>query len=648
MTQSTEIALPASHSEQNPNVAVASDVRQVLSRILLQHRLVSEADLTRCERIAAKLNRSGTLYLLLKKMGLVDEKTVLEALRQHGFCLPFGTLLVELGYLTEADLRQMLMLQQKEDNKQKLGEMLVTRQLIKESEATRILSCHMGLMFEEPDLPDCEHSLLNQTPSRTMVKLQFFPIRREDDKVIVGFIDPLDQTARTEAARLFATEIVPVLTSRSTLKRIIKLLQQYKDATSRNDSEDEDSAGAPAQVYALLQSAIQLGASDIHIEPLQDRVRVRNRIDGVLREHSELSVDNYSAIVSRLKIEAGADIAERRRHQEGRIRFVDRTTAIQTELRASFYITIHGECVVMRILNRSDTLPKLADMGIPPQTLTRFQHRALEVPSGVIIVTGPTGSGKTTTMYSCVSHLNDDATSIITAEEPVEYTIDGISQCSLNPKIGRNFDESLRHIVRQDPDIIVLGEVRDKHSAECAIQAALTGHKVLTTFHTEDSVGGLLRLLGMNIEPFLIASTITCIVAQRLILKVCNECKEEVKPDRKSLQIVGWQNEELNDATFYNGKGCSACQFTGYRGRAAVVEPLILNEKLQDAIIRNASSSELRRISIENAGLVTLLEDGLMKAASGITTLSEVRRTLPRVNAPRGISELQRLTGTNI
>ncbi|MBX2879959.1 MAG: Flp pilus assembly complex ATPase component TadA [Granulosicoccus sp.] len=627
---------------------VAKDARSVLTRIFLQHKLISEEDLSRCDRIAGKLGADTTFVQLLKKMNLVEETDVLDAVRHHGFCLPYGTLLVELGYITEIELRQMLMVQHEEEFRQKLGELLIDRQLVKESDANRVLACHMGLNFEEPDLPDCEQRLLHLAPLKTMTKLEFFPVRSDGFKTVVVFTDPLNQIARTEAARVYATEIDPVLTSKSTLKRLTVLLPQYREVNLRVAAKREDGAGAPAQVYWILQSAIKLGASDIHVEPLKDRVRIRNRIDGVLREHSELKKSDYASVVSRLKIEAGTDIGERRRHQDGRIRFVDRTTGQETDLRISFYVTIHGECVVMRILNRSDTLPKLDEMGVPPATLARFEQRALEAPSGVIIVTGPTGSGKTTTLYSCVNHLNDDSTSIITAEEPVEYTIDGISQCSLNNKIGRTFDESLRHIVRQDPDVIVLGEVRDQHSAECAIQAALTGHKVLTTFHTEDAVGGLLRLLNMNLEAFLIASTVTCVVAQRLIRKICKHCCEEIPTDKKTLNILGWTHKDVADLTFHSGKGCPKCQFSGFSGRMAVFEPLILNEAVRDAILTNVTASELRRISIEKAGLVTLLEDGLLKAAAGLTTLAEVRRTLPRVTNPRGITDLKRLSGMNI
>jgi len=277
--------------------------------------------------------------------------------------------------------------------------------------------------------------------------------------------------------------------------------------------------------------------------------------------------------------------------------------------------------------------------------LKYFKEEALYQPSGVILVTGPTGSGKTTTVYSCIHHINDPQTAIITAEEPVEFVVDGISQCSINPKINLTFEETLRHIVRQDPDVIVIGEIRDNFSADVAVQAALTGHKVLTTFHTEDSVGGLIRLLKMNIEAFLISSTVVGILAQRLARKVCPECGQTYQPSTAELQRVGYTSEDIVRTTFRKGRGCSNCQHTGYKGRVGIFELLVLNDAVRSAVIEQKTSQELRRICIESAGLVTLMEDGIYKAAAGITTIEEVFRCLPRLQKPRPLLELRRYLG---
>jgi type IV pilus assembly protein PilB len=311
----------------------------------------------------------------------------------------------------------------------------------------------------------------------------------------------------------------------------------------------------------------------------------------------------------------------------------------------SFYITIHGEKIVLRLLNRKSERLDIKDIGMAPRMLDRFCSDALDLPTGVMIVTGPTGSGKTTTLYGCVNYLNDLQTSIVTVEDPVEYVIDGIAQCSINPKIGVTFDETLRHVVRQDPDVIVIGEIRDSFSAETAIQAALTGHKVLTTFHTEDSIGGLIRLLNMNIEAFLISSTVVCVLAQRLLRRVCPACADPYVPTSIELSRLGYTPNDLPGAEFRLGRGCRECRFTGYSGRVGVFELLVLNETVKDAILERKSSYDIRRISVETSGLVTLLEDGLVKAAKGLISLGDVLRQLPRLGMPRSLQEIRRLVG---
>jgi type IV pilus assembly protein PilB len=296
-------------------------------------------------------------------------------------------------------------------------------------------------------------------------------------------------------------------------------------------------------------------------------------------------------------------------------------------------------------LNKKDQLLNMHEIGMVARMLERFRYDALDIPSGVTIITGPTGSGKTTTLYAGVSYLNDIHTSILTAEDPVEYVIDGISQCSMDPKIGLTYEETLRHVVRQDPDVIVVGEIRDRFSAETCIQAALTGHKVMTTFHTEDSIGGLIRLLNMDIEAFLISSTVVCVLAQRLLRRVCPNCAEPYVPAPAELRRIGYAGNDIKGSKFRAGRGCSMCHYTGYKGRVGVFELLILNELVKDALLAKKTSYEIRRLSIETSGLVTLLEDGICKAANGETSFQELLRHLPRVGKPRPLSELKRLLG---
>jgi type IV pilus assembly protein PilB len=280
-----------------------------------------------------------------------------------------------------------------------------------------------------------------------------------------------------------------------------------------------------------------------------------------------------------------------------------------------------------------------------PKVLTRYLRDVLGVPSGVLIITGPTGSGKTTTLYSSIKHIKQPEISIITAEDPVEFVMEGITQCSINPNINLTYEETLRHVVRQDPDVIVIGEIRDNYSAEVAVHAALTGHKVLTSFHTEDSISGLIRLMNMNIEAFLISSTVVCVLSQRLLRKVCPQCTRPHKPSAGELKLLNFIPQDISKYNFCKGTGCQTCNYTGYKGRVAVFEMLVLNEKVREAILDHKSTFDIRKISLETTNLVTLMEDALSKAADGITTLDEIFRCVPRLIPPRSIQTIKQLSG---
>ncbi len=431
----------------------------------------------------------------------------------------------------------------------------------------------------------------------------------------------------------------PCLVRRHVLETALRASAQGPAPAVRLETE---SAQVQA-VHRIISEAIEAGASDIHVEPMADRLRIRFREDGVLVQHEDLPVEIARGLTSRIKVLAGADIAERRRHQDGRMLFEHEGATL--DLRVSFYSTIHGEKIVLRLLNNRSSLLDIKDIGMASRMLQRFREDVLDVPSGVVLVTGPTGSGKTTTLYGAINHLNNVNTSIITAEDPVEYVISGISQCSINPKISVTYEETLRHIVRQDPDVIVIGEIRDRFSADTAIQAALTGHKVITTFHTEDSIGGLLRLLHMDIEAFLISSTVVSVLAQRLLRRACPHCSQEHALSPDEVRRLGYAPKEVGRLVFARGRGCAECRHTGYKGRLAVFELLILNEQVKEALIQRRTSYEIRRISMESTGLVSLLEDGIHKASEGWTTFEEIMRTLPRLARPRPLQELQRLQG---
>jgi type IV pilus assembly protein PilB len=306
--------------------------------------------------------------------------------------------------------------------------------------------------------------------------------------------------------------------------------------------------------------------------------------------------------------------------------------------------TIFGEKIVLRVLDKTNLNVDLERLGMEPASMKSFVD-AISSPYGMVLVTGPTGSGKTTTLYSSIDHCNDPTVKIITCEDPVEYVIDGISQCSINEKIGLTFNETLRSIVRQDPDIIVIGEIRDRFSADVAVQSALTGHKVFATFHTEDSVGALVRLINMDIETSLIASTIGAVLAQRLVRKVCTNCRVEYEPHDRVLRRFGLTRSELKQFQLWQGKGCSSCNFTGYRGRLGIYELLVPNADIRDAILQKRTMQEIRQMSLESANLCTMQEDGMVKALSGITTLEEVSENAPRVFHRRALDSLLSIVG---
>ena len=403
------------------------------------------------------------------------------------------------------------------------------------------------------------------------------------------------------------------------------------------------SAPVVRMVGSVVERAVEEGASDIHLESQPEEMLVRYRIDGVLRTVAAIPSALSREVVSRIKVMAEMDIAERRVPQDGRVSLT--AAGHRLDLRVVTVPTVHGEGVVIRILDTSNAMRKLSELGFAPDSLERFQS-CYRRPYGAVLVSGPTGSGKSTTLYGALHNLNTGDRKIITVEDPVEYVMDGIIQCSIDAPAGRDFPNTLREVVRQDPDVIVVGEIRDRATAAIAIETALTGHKVFATFHTEDSIGSLVRLIDMNIEAFLISSTVVSVMAQRLLRRVCSQCAEPYTPTATEIRRLGVMPADLRGSTFKAGKGCPHCRFTGYRGRICVFELLVLNEVVKDAILNRRTSYEIRRVSVETSGLVALLEDGLYKASYGLTSIQEVLRHLPRVVKPRPVEEIRRLLGS--
>ncbi len=606
--------------------------------LLLQEKLLTPKQVEYATRVQNKLETPRSLLEVLKELNIISDDQIKQAVRESRLPMCIGTILVELGYIKPGELQRALNVQADEKNRRKLGEILLEHRLIDEQVLIEVMSLQMGFPQVEPEFTEIDLKLFSRAPAKWYEKHPVIPIHKQDDGVLIAFANPLDAQDLEAVKQVFGDKFIPAIARKTSVRRAVSrcLSGNLKKEIS---ASDENSILRLAD--ELLRAAVERDASDIHIEPMKEKMRVRFRQDGVLIHFQDFPAEVMPALTNRIKVLCEVDITERRRHQGGRFYF--EYPGGHIDLRVSFYVTVHGEKIVMRLLNRKGVLLDIEDIGLSRRILTRFRQDALYVPSGVIIITGPTGSGKTTTVYSCINHINDPQTSIITAEEPVEYIIDGISQCSINPKINLTFEETLRHIVRQDPDVIVIGEIRDRFSAEVAVQAALTGHKVLTTFHTEDSIGGLVRLLNMNIEAFLISSTVVSVMAQRLLRKICPHCVTSYKPSPADLQRIGYSADDIGAGQFRKGTGCGHCQYTGYKGRVGVFELLILDEMVRTAIVEQKTSQDIRKISTESTGLVTLLEDGLVKAAAGLTSIEEVLRSLPRLQKPRPLPELQRL-----
>ena len=609
-----------------------------VAELLLREKIISAKQVDYALRVLSKIDPPRPMLEVLKELNYVDDDQIKDLVRKSRVPMCIGTLLVELGYISFKDLQRALKVQSEDLNHRKLGEILLDYRLIDEHALIDALSLQMGFPLLDPEFSEIDPQLFSSVNARWYEQHDVIPMHMENGAMVIAFADPLDRNDLEAVKQIFGDKFIAGIARKSSIKRAVR--RSLTGASKQNISPSDENS-ITKLVDDILLAAIERDASDIHIEPMKETMRIRFRQDGVLIHFQDFQLDILPALTSRIKVMCDVDITEKRRHQGGRF-FFDYPGG-QVDLRVSFFVTVHGEKIVMRLLNRKGVLISIEDVGLSQRMENRFKEDALYMPSGVILITGPTGSGKTTTVYSCINHINTPETSIITAEEPVEYIIDGIAQCSINPKINLTFEETLRHIVRQDPDVIVIGEIRDNFSAEIAVQAALTGHKVLTTFHTEDSIGGLVRLLNMNIEAFLISSTVVSVMAQRLLRKICPTCAADYKPSPADLKRIGYAPGDIDGATFRKGHGCSQCQYTGYSGRVGIFELLVLDEQVRNAIIDQKTSQQIRRISIESTGLVTLLEDGIVKAAAGLTTIDEILRSLPRLQKPRAWPELQRL-----
>jgi type IV pilus assembly protein PilB len=537
----------------------------------------------------------------------------------------------EKGLTTEQQLDYALSVQQRTG--ELLNKMLTKMNLLTEEELNVNLGDEKLVIGKGID-----EQLLGLVPIEVICKYKVFPVRQENDRLYVAMADPMNVVALDDLRFLTGYNIEPLSASEKEIKALIEkyfgipevehALQEllaaeedveYKAKTRPVEESKIDDAPVIRLVNSLLIKAVEKEASDIHIEPFELGVRVRYRIDGILHTIMNLPSKMIFPVVSRIKIMANMDISERRLPQDGRISI--QLAECSLDLRISTVPTVYGEKVVIRILNK-ETIKNctLNDLGFSQHNFERFSC-FLNSSYGMVLVTGPTGSGKTTTLYTALMDLNSEEKNIITVEDPVEYMLDGINQTQINTRVGITFATYLRSILRQDPDIIFIGEIRDLETAEIAVRAANTGHLVLSTMHTNNAPGAIIRLLDMGVEPFMVASSVLGVVAQRLVRRICDKCKQRYIPTEMEMSFAGLKS----GAYLYAGEGCENCNYTGYRGRIAIQEVLTVTPALQNLILKRAALDELRQLALQE-GMISLKEDGIEKVLDGITTIKEVMR----------------------
>ena len=543
--------------------------------------------------------------------------------------------LVEGDLITEAQLAEAQEIQKKDGGS--LGQSLIRTGVIDEPTYTEFLGTLYNLPVVDLDKVDISLECTDLIPGEVANKFQVLPISRRGRVLTVAMANPSNIFAIDDIKFITGLEVQPAVAGELAIKKAIDKFYVTTDSLAAimegieddielvDDAEDEDLMGQEGQnapvvklVNTLLAEAVKMGASDIHIEPYEKSMRVRYRIDGVLVEVMEPPIKLKNAIISRLKIMSELDIAERRIPQDGRIKLKIGDKKI--DLRVSTLPCIHGEKVVMRILDKSNLNLDLGDFGMEEKAI-KDVYEAIAAPFGMVLVTGPTGSGKTTTLYSCLSRLNNPDRNIMTAEDPVEYNIHGINQVQVREAVGLTFAAALKAFLRQDPNIVMVGEIRDLETGGIATKAALTGHLVLSTVHTNDAPSTINRMIDMGVEPFLVASSTVLIMAQRLVRRICSNCKNEVSLSDEALADLGLPG----GTKVYKGKGCDQCSGTGYAGRQGLYEVMPITPVLRELILDRASTPEIRRKAIEE-GMLTLREDGLIKVQKGITTIEEVVR----------------------
>ncbi|HEV2855323.1 MAG TPA: type IV-A pilus assembly ATPase PilB [Thermoanaerobaculia bacterium] len=562
-----------------------------------------------------------------------------------------GELLVRTGRINQAQLNEALTLQK--DQGGRLGTNLVKLGYITDKQLVESLSQHFKVPSVELSGMEIDDAVIKIIPADIARKYTIMPVAKAGATITVAMIDPTNVFAMDDVKFMTGYKVEPVVASETAIRgsidryygstHAIELKKVMEDLSEESGSDlevleeeedldlatlEEESEQAPVVklVNLILTDAIKRGASDIHIEPYEKEYRVRYRIDGILYEMMHPPLKLKEAITSRAKIMAKLDIAEKRLPQDGRIKIKTKISGKTKDLdyRVSVLPTLFGEKIVMRLLDKDKLMLDMSKLGFEPESLRKFEASILK-PYGMVLVTGPTGSGKTNTLYSALQRINTPEVNIMTAEDPVEFNLTGINQVQTREQIGLNFAAALRSFLRQDPNIILVGEIRDFETAEVAIKAAMTGHLVLSTLHTNDAPSSISRLMNMGIEPFLVATSVHMIVAQRLVRRICTFCKEPLEVPPAALVQAGFSERESRTLKLFRGRGCERCSNTGYKGRVGLYEVLEVEDEMREMILSGASAFELRQKAIQS-GMMTLRGSGLQKIRDGLTTVDEVVR----------------------
>ncbi|MCL6559128.1 MAG: Flp pilus assembly complex ATPase component TadA [Firmicutes bacterium] len=549
-----------------------------------------------------------------------------------------GEILIDAGALTQEQLDKALELQR--SSGRRLGEVLLKEGFITEQTLIQVLESQMGIQSLDLSRVNIDAKVARMIPESLARRHGVIPVHIAGGKLLLAMKDPLDYFAQEDVKTLVNLPVQPAIASERDIVRTIErvfsrnvaqkavddftkmygITHEARAETAATEAVDLDAAPIVRFLNTILDNAVRAGASDIHIEPVLDEMRVRQRIDGILQESLVTNMGAHPAIVSRVKVMSNLNVAEKRVPQDGRATY--RVDNRDVDLRISVLPTTHGEKIVIRILDKSSFVIAKENLGMAEKDLEKFQ-RLISRPYGIILVTGPTGSGKSTTLYAMLTELNDVQKNIVTIEDPVEYNIKGITQTQVNVKTGYTFASGLRSILRQDPDIIMVGEIRDLETAEIAVRSALTGHLVLSTLHTNDAPGAVARLLDMGIEPFLLSSSLLGVIAQRLVRRICPSCLEEYESSEREWRFLGLKDSP--GLKLYRGKGCPLCSGSGYRGRIGIFEIFELNKAQRHLIDKRANSDDLRDHARQD-GMVTLWENCLEKVLKGITTVEEMVR----------------------